>query len=106
MYIYKILTAKLVEIMDNYRLKIAKTKLSQLVDEALVMAESGGSVGPIGPQGPAGTTGAGSGQLKFDSGSILNTAEAGVMGYDGVSFYATIDQTNGRGIIPVEQSLN
>ena len=49
----------------------------------------------------AGTTS--SAALTFDSGQLLTTASAGVLSYDGINFYGTIDTTNGRGSIPVEQ---
>jgi hypothetical protein len=38
MYIYQILTAKLIKIFDVYRLKIPKTQLSVLIDKALALA--------------------------------------------------------------------
>lgn len=40
MYVYKILTSKLISIIDVYRVKIPKIKFSQIVDEALNMAHS------------------------------------------------------------------
>ena len=49
----------------------------------------------------AGTTS--SAALTFNSGQLLTTASAGVLSYDGINFYGTIDTTNGRGSIPVEQ---
>lgn len=53
----------------------------------------------------AGAAGAGLAPLKFTSGSVMNTAEAGAYEYDGVTHFATINATEGRGQIPVEQRV-
>lgn len=53
----------------------------------------------------AGAAGAGLAPLKFTSGSVLTVAEAGTYEYDGVSHFSTINATEGRGQIPVEQRV-
>ncbi len=51
----------------------------------------------------AGTATASTAPLKFTSGTNLTAAETGVIEYDGVQYYKTIDTTSGRGAVPVEQ---
>lgn len=53
----------------------------------------------------AGAAGAGLSPMKYTSGSPLTTAEAGAEEYDGVSKFFTINATQGRGLIPVEQRV-
>lgn len=43
--------------------------------------------------------------LKFTSGSNLTNAEAGAVEYDGTNLFGTSNTTDGRGIIPLEQSF-
>lgn len=52
---------------------------------------------------PAGAAGAGNAPLTFTSGTNLTSAIAGAEEYDGVQKYFTINTSNGRGAIPVEQ---
>jgi hypothetical protein len=47
----------------------------------------------------AGTTTAGTAPIKLTSGTVLTTAEAGAVEYDGSFFYATPQTTNGRQVI-------
>lgn len=51
----------------------------------------------------AGTSTANTAPLKFTSGTNLSTPEAGVVEYDGVSFYTTANTTSGRGFTPTTQ---
>lgn len=51
----------------------------------------------------AGDDGAGLAPLKFTVGDLLTAAEAGAVEYDGVTFFVTINATEGRGAVPVEQ---
>ncbi len=51
----------------------------------------------------AGDDPAGSAALKFTTGDLLTVAEAGAEEYDGVSRFFTINATEGRGQVPVEQ---
>jgi len=53
--------------------------------------------------GTIGVSTTSSAALQFKSGSLLTTASAGVVEYDGINFYGTIDGTSGRGSIPIEQ---